>query len=348
MFGVYFDHEALSQEIAQLESETQSPHFWNEVQQAEKKMARMTHKKRVLSTSQKLEQSVKDIVQLYELCKEEAKNDDETWQELSTHIDTLTKEANSQKIGVILNGQYDSCDVFLTIQSGAGGTESCDWVKMLHRMYTRWFLENNYTHSTIDLLEAEGGYKSITMEVRGDFCYGYLKAENGVHRLVRISPFDSGARRHTTFASVYTSPIVNDETDMSINSEDIRIDTYRASGAGGQHVNKTDSAVRITHLETGIVVQCQNERSQHKNKNTALKILKSKLYQHKEYEKQSRLEKILAAKKNVSWGNQIRSYVFHPYSMVKDHRTQLETGNTQSVMDGALTPFMEAYLLEYH
>lgn len=238
----------------------------------------------------------------------------------------------------------DSNGAFLTIHSGAGGTEACDWVSMLLRMYSRWIERNNYKSEIIDILEAEGGIKSVTLQIKNDFAYGYLKGESGIHRLVRISPFDSSARRHTSFASVYVSAVIDDDVDIEIKPDEIRIDTYRAQGAGGQHVNKTDSAVRITHLPTNIVVQCQNERSQHKNKANAMKVLKSRLYEHFKNEQDKEREKHAQEKKDISWGNQIRSYVFHPYNMVKDHRTKHETGNTQAVMDGELGKFIEEYL----
>jgi peptide chain release factor 2 len=211
-------------------------------------------------------------------------------------------------------------------------------------MYSRWIEQHEFKQDILDLQEAEGGIKSVTLEVKGSFAYGYLKCETGIHRLVRISPFDSGGRRHTSFASVYASPVIEDEINVDINPEDIRIDTYRSQGAGGQHVNKTDSAVRITHFETGIVVQCQNERSQHKNKATAMKVLKSRLYEYYKEAQEKENEAKAAEKKDISWGNQIRSYVFHPYNMVKDHRTNEETGNVQSVMDGNIDRFIEEYL----
>ena len=211
-------------------------------------------------------------------------------------------------------------------------------------MYSRWIEREDFKFQILDLLEAEGGIKSVTVQVNGSFAYGYLKGESGIHRLVRISPFDSSSRRHTSFASVYVSPVIEDDIDVDIKPDDIRIDTYRASGAGGQHVNKTDSAVRITHLTTGIVVQCQNERSQHKNKANAMKVLKSRLYEHFQLEQEKEHEKHAQEKKDISWGNQIRSYVFHPYNMVKDHRTKCETGNIQAVMDGELSKFIEEFL----
>jgi len=238
----------------------------------------------------------------------------------------------------------DEADAFLTIHSGAGGTEACDWVSMLLRMYTRWAELQEFSVETLDLMEAEGGIKSITLQVKGLYAYGLLKGETGVHRLVRISPFDSGGRRHTSFASVYSSPVLEDDIEIEIRPEDLRVDTYRSSGAGGQHVNKTDSAVRITHLETGIVVQCQNERSQHKNRAMAMKILRSRLYEYYRDKQEEEKEKKSAEKKEIAWGSQIRSYVFQPYTLVKDHRTKYEVGNINSVMDGFIDPFIEEYL----
>ncbi len=244
----------------------------------------------------------------------------------------------------LLSGENDSASAFATVHSGAGGTEANDWVQMLLRMYTRWAERHGYTVEIIDLLEAEGGVKSATIQVNGDYAYGYLKAESGVHRLVRISPFDSAARRHTSFASVFVFPVLDDTIDLDIKPEELRIDTYRAGGAGGQHVNKTDSAVRITHLPTGIVVQCQNERSQYKNKAFAMKVLRSRLYEHYREERDKEREKLQSEKKEIAWGSQIRSYTFQPYTLVKDHRTKWEVGNIQAVMDGEIDPFVEAYL----
>jgi peptide chain release factor 2 len=244
----------------------------------------------------------------------------------------------------LLSGENDPASAFLTIHSGAGGTEACDWVQMLLRMYTRWAERHGYRVDIIDLQEAEGGIKSATVQVNGDYAYGYLKAESGVHRLVRISPFDSNSRRHTSFASAFVFPVLDDTIDVDIKPEELRIDTYRAGGAGGQHVNKTDSAVRITHLPTGIVVQCQNERSQFKNKSFAMKVLRSRLYEHYKGERDKEREKLGSEKKEIAWGSQIRSYTFQPYTLVKDHRTKHEAGNIQAVMDGDLDGFIEAWL----
>ena len=270
--------------------------------------------------------------------------EEEAAQEVFVSIESLEKRYEQLKIASLLHDIYDKNDAFMTIHSGAGGTEACDWVNMLLRMYLRWAENRGYKIDILDLLEAEGGVKSVTLQVHGKNAYGYLKGESGIHRLVRISPFDSNKRRHTSFASAYVSPVIEDTIDVDIRPEDIRIDTYRASGAGGQHINKTDSAVRITHLKTGIVVQCQNERSQHKNKAMAMKVLTSRLYEYYQQEKEAEQSKHAMEKKDISWGNQIRSYVFQPYTMVKDHRTQYQVGNIQAVMDGNIDQFIEAYL----
>ncbi len=256
----------------------------------------------------------------------------------------LEKRYGELKVLELLSGDNDSSSAFLTIHSGAGGTEANDWVSMLFRMYSRWSERRGYAIDIIDILEAEGGIKSVTAQVNGAFAYGYLKAETGIHRLVRISPFDSNARRHTSFASVFCFPVLDDTIEVDIKPEDLRIDTYRAGGAGGQHVNKTDSAVRITHLPTGIVVQCQNERSQYKNKAFAMKVLRSRLFEHYKSERDKDRQKLEQEKKDISWGNQIRSYTFQPYTLVKDHRTKHEAGNIQAVMDGEIDPFIEEYL----
>ena len=290
----------------------------------------------------KLRSDVEDLRALYELAEDEDEQDLEG--EIETNLSDLEQQYGGLRFLNLLNGEHDQASCFLTIHSGAGGTEACDWVSMLLRMYTRWSEYREYGVEIIDLLEAEGGIKSVTVQISGEYAFGYLRTETGVHRLVRISPFDSGGRRHTSFASVFCSPILDDTISVEIRPEELRIDTYRATGAGGQHVNKTDSAVRITHLPTGIVVQCQNERSQHKNKATAMKVLQSRLYEHYEAEQKKEREQLEPSKKDISWGNQIRSYIFHPYSLVKDHRTKHETGNVQAVMDGRIGPFIESFL----
>jgi len=244
----------------------------------------------------------------------------------------------------LLSGEADPYGAFLTIHAGSGGTEACDWASLLLRMYTRWAERHEYPYEIVDLLESEGGIKSATVQIDAPYAYGYLKGESGVHRLVRISPFDANARRHTSFASVYIFPVLDDSIDVEIRPEDIRIDTYRSGGAGGQKVNKTDSAVRITHLATGIVVTCQNERSQYKNKDVAMSVLKSRLYERYQQEKEKENAKFASEKKENTWGSQIRSYVFQPYTMVKDHRNKFSVGNVQGVMDGDIDPFIESFM----
>ncbi len=340
--GGVFDPESLKDSIALLEKESFAEGFWNDRENSEKIMGKLNILKRKLSPWQKLISQFEDMSELFQLAKEE--KDESFTKDIEETLSSLKNRYEELEILQLLSGKYDSKSAFLTIHSGAGGTEACDWVNMLLRMYTRWAETHNFKVGIIDLQEAEGGVKSVTIQLTGEFAFGYLQGETGVHRLVRISPFDSGARRHTTFASVYCSPVIDDEIEFEIKPDDIRVDTYRASGAGGQHVNKTDSAVRITHLDTGIVVQCQNERSQHKNKALAMKVLKSRLFDYYTDEQEKEQEKNAKEKKDISWGNQIRSYVFQPYSMIKDHRTKFEVGNVQSVMDGKIDKFIESYL----
>ncbi len=283
-----------------------------------------------------------DLETLYELASETGDPS------LETEIKDLLQKSSEtyEKLSILnlLSDEVDKNSAFLTIHAGAGGTEACDWAQMLARMYSRWAERRGYKLETVDILEAEGGIKSITMQVSGDYVYGYLKSEAGIHRLVRISPFDSNARRHTSFSSVYVFPVLDDSIEVEIRPEDLRVDTYRAGGAGGQHVNKTDSAVRFTHIPTGIVVACQTERSQTMNRQTAMSMLKARLYEYYKAEKEKENSKFSQEKKDISWGNQIRSYVFQPYTMVKDHRTRHEVGNIQSVMDGNIDSFIESYL----
>ena len=287
---------------------------------------------------------LKDLDDLNELASEE--NNQIVYKEILQNIKDLRKIVKKNEIKCFLSNEADSLDCYIEIHAGAGGTESQDWADMLRRMYLKWSYQKNFKSNLISEHKGdEAGIKSSTIKIEGDYVFGWLKKETGIHRLVRISPFDSNNRRHTSFASVFIYPAVEDDIEIEINQTDLRIDTYRASGAGGQHVNKTDSAVRITHLPSGIVAQCQNQRSQHKNKNQAMKILKARLYQaelEKEKEKNKELEDL---KMDIGWGSQIRSYVFHPYQLVKDHRTKIENGNTQAVMDGDLDRFMKGYLL---
>ena len=287
---------------------------------------------------------VEDLLVLFELSDEEGSGD--ILKELERESDKLLQKVKSLELRGIMTAEEDQKNAILTIHPGAGGTESQDWAEMLMRMYLRWSDKNGYKTEILDLLPGEeAGIKSVTIEITGSFAFGYLKAESGVHRLVRISPFDSSGRRHTSFASVFVVPEVDEEIAIEINPVDLRIDTYRSSGAGGQHVNRTDSAVRITHLPTNIVVTCQSERSQHKNKANAMKILKSRLYQRRLEEEREKKQKLEETKAGISWGNQIRSYVFHPYNMVKDHRTDYETSDTQRIMNGEIDDFIYAFLL---
>ncbi len=340
--GGVFDPDKIKVSIEKLEKESFSEFFWNNRENSEKVMSELNKLKKRLSPWEALISQFEDMYELFQIAKEE--NDESLTDDIEKSLREMTEKYEQLEVMELLSGKYDSNGAFLTIHSGAGGTEACDWVNMLLRMYSRWAEIHSYKVQIIDLMEAEGGVKSVTLQLNGDYAYGNLQGETGVHRLVRISPFDSGARRHTTFASVYCSPVIEDEIEFEIKPDDLRIDTYRASGAGGQHVNKTDSAVRLTHLETGIVVQCQNERSQHKNKATAMKVLKSRLFEFYSAEKEKEQQKHAKEKKDISWGNQIRSYVFHPYSMVKDHRTKYEVGNIQAVMDGKIDSFIESYL----
>jgi peptide chain release factor 2 len=287
---------------------------------------------------------MKDMDVLFELAREA--QDEKTFDEIKGNLDHVASTVRSEEVRRMLGREEDRLNAILTVHAGAGGTEAQDWAEILLRMYLRWAEKKSFRTQILDFQPGEeAGLKSATVEVEGEYAFGYAKAESGIHRLVRISPFDAAARRHTSFASVFVYPEVGDEIVIDIDEKDLRIDTYRSSGKGGQHVNKTDSAVRITHLPTGIVVQCQNERSQHKNKAMAMKVLRSRLYEMKLQEQTDKMDELHKTKKDIAWGSQIRSYVLHPYKMIKDHRTNLEVGNVQKILDGDLDEFIEAYLI---
>lgn len=340
--GGVFDPDAIKAKIAEKEDYSGSPGFWDDPKRAEKTMTELRNLKKRVEPWENLLREIGDLEALYELADES--NDESMVPEIETLLSKAQEKLEKLNIVNLLSGEVDINGCFLSIHAGAGGTEACDWAQMLSRMYVRWAERRGYKIDTVDMLEAEGGIKSITHQITGDYAFGYLKGESGVHRLVRISPFDANARRHTSFTSVQAFPMLDDTIEVEVRPEDLRVDTYRSGGAGGQHVNKTDSAVRFTHLPTGIVVACQSERSQIMNRQTAMSILKAKLYEYYREKKEQENQRFAAEKKDISWGNQIRSYVFQPYTMVKDLRTRHETGNIQAVMDGDLDPFMEAYL----
>ncbi|QHE53583.1 peptide chain release factor 2 [Pontibacillus sp. HMF3514] len=329
--------------IAELEEQMSDPAFWDDQENAQKVINEVNGLKELVHTLERHEETHENLEVSYELVKEEG--DEELHAELEGEVKQLAEDLNSFELQMLLSEPYDKHNAILELHPGAGGTESQDWASMLLRMYTRWAEEKGFKVETMDYLPGdEAGVKSVTLNIQGHNAYGYLKAEKGVHRLVRISPFDSSGRRHTSFASCEVMPEFNDEVEIEVRNEDLKIDTYRASGAGGQHVNTTDSAVRITHTPTKTVVTCQSERSQIKNREQAMKMLKSKLYQLEIERQQQELDEIRGEQKEIGWGSQIRSYVFHPYSMVKDHRTNVEIGNVQSVMDGDINPFINAFL----
>ncbi|MBP2001766.1 peptide chain release factor 2 [Paenibacillus shirakamiensis] len=320
-----------------------APDFWDDSDAAQKLIADMNAIKSFVDEYNKLQAENDDIVVMIELAEEEA--DESLFVEIEASVARLIKSLDDFQLQLLLSEPYDKLNAILELHPGAGGTESQDWGQMLLRMYTRWAEKRGFKVEVMDYLPGdEAGIKSVTLLIKGYNAYGYLKAEKGVHRLVRISPFDSSGRRHTSFVSCDVVPEITEDVDVEIRTEDLKIDTYRASGAGGQHINTTDSAVRITHLPSGIVVTCQNERSQIKNRDQAMTMLRSKLYEKKIEEQKKQLDEIRGEQSEIAWGSQIRSYVFHPYSMVKDHRTSVETGNTGAVMDGEIDPFIDGYL----
>ncbi|HEY8349239.1 MAG TPA: peptide chain release factor 2 [Clostridia bacterium] len=341
--GASLDIARLKLEIEELENKAAEPDFWNDIENSQKVLQRTKTLKTKVETYEKLLSDLEDLKVLNELGIEE--QDESVIPEVKQELERLKDSYSKLKLETLLSGPYDRNNAIMTLHAGAGGTEAQDWVQMLLRMYTRWAEDHQYEVKTLDYLDGdEAGIKSVTIQVIGENAYGYLRSEKGVHRLVRISPFDASGRRHTSFASVDVMPELDEEIQVEINPEDLRIDTYRSSGAGGQHVNKTESAVRITHIPTGIVVACQNERSQIQNRETAMKMLKAKLLELKEREQKEKIEDLKGVQMDIAWGSQIRSYVFCPYTMVKDHRTNYETGDVQAVMDGDLDKFIHAYL----
>jgi peptide chain release factor 2 len=324
-----------------LDKVSQNPDFWDDNLKAQSTLKKLTRIKRTISDWESLKKEIDETGELLAL----AESDEAMQEELAAQAGALARKLDDFEFQSFLSDEEDSKDAILSIHPGAGGTESQDWASMLLRMYLRWAELHGFQSETMDYQSGEeAGIKSATIEIRGPYAYGYLKSESGVHRLVRISPFDANKRRHTSFASVFVYPETDEDINIEINPDDLKIDTFRASGAGGQHVNKTSSAVRITHIPSGIVVQCQTERSQHKNRESAMKVLKARLYQKALEEERARMAAVEATKKKIEWGSQIRSYVFQPYNLVKDHRTDYETSNVNAVMDGELDDFIHAYL----
>ena len=339
---VIFDLDFKQKRTTELEKEMSLPEFWSDTQKANKQISELKLLRGITRPWRDWQEEYKNLAELAELVEEE---DKESIDQLKEELEKLKIRLAEIEFRSLLSGQHDDKSAILSIHAGAGGTESCDWAEMLLRMYTRWAENRGFKTEMIDtLVGEEAGIRSATVIIRGDYAYGLLKAEEGVHRLVRISPFDANRRRHTSFASVDVIPEIENEIKIEINEADLKIDTFRAGGPGGQHVNVTDSAVRITHLPTGLLVQCQNERSQHKNKATALKVLKARLYEYERKKKEEERLKEHRVKGEIAWGSQIRSYVMHPYSLVKDHRTDYQTSNVNAVMDGKIEGFIEAYL----
>jgi peptide chain release factor 2 len=335
----------LELKIKDLELLSTKNDFWEDQDNAREILQKKTKLADQLDKWKRFNKEINDIENLWAIAFQE--KDETVMQDLACDLDGLNSSVNQEELKMMLSSEQDPMNAIISIHAGAGGTEAQDWVEMLLRMYLRWAEKKGFTTKIIDYLPGdEAGIKSVSCTVEGEYAYGYAKAEIGIHRLVRISPFDANSRRHTSFASVFVYPEVDDEIKIEINDDDLRIDTFRAGGKGGQHVNKTDSAVRITHLPTGIVVQCQNERSQHKNKAMAMKYLKSRLYERELQQKNEKLDEENKLKKDIAWGSQIRSYVLHPYKLVKDHRTNLENGNANKVLDGDIDEFIQAYLMD--
>ncbi|MBN1269240.1 MAG: peptide chain release factor 2 [Kiritimatiellae bacterium] len=345
--GGIFDVERRRKHVAELQAEAAAPDFWNDQNKAKANFEKAAAERALLEPYDILLKNMEDVGVLAELAEaeEDANQRDAALAEAKTHLEAARKGFRDLRMRVLLSGRFDANNAYLSLHAGAGGTESCDWAEMLLRMYRRYAESHGFEVAVLDYLAGdEAGVKSVTFLVSGPYAYGYFKAERGVHRLVRISPFDSNKRRHTSFVSLDVVAEIDETVEVEINEKDLRVDTFRSGGAGGQHVNVTDSAVRITHLPTGIVVQCQAERSQHSNRNKAMKMLRARLYEWELDQKRKEMEKFYAAKGEIAWGRQIRSYVMQPYTMVKDHRTDTETSNVMAVLDGDLDLFIEAYL----
>ncbi|MBO5059891.1 MAG: peptide chain release factor 2 [Clostridia bacterium] len=337
------DISGTKKQIDELEEQAAAPDFWDDMENSQKVLQKTKQLKDKVAAYENLKSSWEDAIVLIDLANEE--NDESMLDEIKKTVETVTSATEKMTLETLLSGNYDKCDAIMTFHAGAGGTEAQDWAEMLLRMYQMYAQKNGYSIEVIDTLPGDdAGIKSATISISGINAYGYLKSEKGVHRLVRISPFDASGRRHTSFASIEVMPEIDDEIEINIKPEDLKIDTYRSSGAGGQHINKTDSAVRITHIPTGIVTACQTQRSQHQNKDYAMKMLKSKLAEIAEQQQKEKIEDIKGVQKEIAWGSQIRSYVFHPYNLVKDHRTGFEMGNIGAVMDGDIDGFINAYL----
>jgi len=342
---VVFDIETKEERLSELEKQVIKEDFWNNPDNARIILKEKTQMEAAIDSWREKNDALNDLKMLVEMAREEDE-DEEILREIEKDAEELEKSVRDEELKTMLSEPEDHNNAILVIHSGAGGTEAQDWTEMLMRMYLRWVEKRGFKSTIIDYQPGdEAGVKSVTITLEGEYAYGYAKAEVGIHRLVRISPFDTGGRRHTSFSSVFVYPEVEDDIVIDINEKDLRIDTYRSTGAGGQHVNKTDSAVRITHIPTGIVVQCQNERSQHKNRAVAMKVLKSRLYEMKLQEQHEKAQEMNKTKKQIAFGSQIRSYVLHPYKMVKDHRTNVEVGNVNKVLDGDIDEFIEAYLM---
>lgn len=340
---IHFDIIDIEKNIKELEEKTMEENFWSDSKKSSEVLGKIKSSKNKIVLYNKIKDEVQELKEYTEIV--ELENDKSSVEEIISNTKKIQKELEKFELETFLSGKYDKNNAIVTLHPGAGGTESQDWAEMLYRMYTKWANKNDFQIKELDYLEGdEAGIKSVTFEIIGENAYGYMKCEKGVHRLVRISPFDSGGRRHTSFASLEVLPEITEDIELDINPEDIKMDVYRASGAGGQHINKTSSAVRLTHIPTNTVVACQSERSQFQNKDTAMKMLKSKLLALKEKEKKDTIEELKGEQREIAWGSQVRSYVFCPYTLVKDHRTNYEVGNVEAVMNGEIDDFMEAFL----